>query len=278
MKKLTFVALPFLWKLTSSFSFSTTARSYTRKSFELLAGQNDDDDAITCTDATRRNLFASAIFAGAMIRSVQAATAFSGEEQKRIAIFQRAAPSVVFIDTYTERRDAFSTNAMDIPLGSGSGIVFDKEGHIVTNYHVVRNAQSAQVAILSDGKQVSTGNKESSMRPSSSKRTVYKATVVGVDPGKDIAVLKVDAPKGLLIPIELGTSSRLRVGEGSLAIGNPFGLDHTLTAGVISGLGREVKSPIGRPITNVIQTDAAINPGTFECMADSSTSYIDLYL
>lgn len=93
-------------------------------------------------------------------------------------------------------------------------------------------------------------------------RSVYKATVVGVDPGKDVAVLKVDAPPDVLYPINVGTSSGLRVGQLALAIGNPFGLDHTLTAGVISGLGREVKSPIGRPITNVIQSDAAINPGT----------------
>jgi S1-C subfamily serine protease len=96
------------------------------------------------------------------------------------------------------------------------------------------------------------------------RRSVYKATVVGVDPGKDVAVLKLEAPKELLFPITVGTSTGLRVGQSALAIGNPFGLDHTLTAGVISGTGREVKSPIGRPITNVIQTDAAINPG--ECI------------
>ena len=105
----------------------------------------------------------------------------------------------------------------------------------------------------------------SSMRPSSDssqyRRRVYKAIVVGVDPGKDIAVLKIDAPIQELFPINVGTSTGLRVGQGALAIGNPFGLDHTLTSGIISGTGREVKSPIGRPISNVIQTDAAINPG-----------------
>lgn len=92
-------------------------------------------------------------------------------------------------------------------------------------------------------------------------RKVYKAKVVGVDPGKDIAVLKIDAPVFDLYPIEVGTSTGLKVGQSAYAIGNPFGLDHTLTVGVISGIGREVRSPIGRPITNVIQTDAAINPG-----------------
>jgi S1-C subfamily serine protease len=85
--------------------------------------------------------------------------------------------------------------------------------------------------------------------------------VIGVDPTKDIAVLKVDDIVGTLRPIDVGTSTGLRVGQGSLAIGNPFGLDHTLTTGVISGIGREVNSPAGRPISNVIQTDAAINPG-----------------
>jgi S1-C subfamily serine protease len=92
-------------------------------------------------------------------------------------------------------------------------------------------------------------------------RSFYKATVVGVDPTKDIAVLKVEAPPSLLRPIAVGSSKGLKVGQQALAIGNPFGLDHTLTVGIISGTGREVRSPIGRPITNVIQTDAAINPG-----------------
>ena len=85
--------------------------------------------------------------------------------------------------------------------------------------------------------------------------------MVGVDPSKDIAVLKVDAPKSELFPISVGSSSTLKVGQQALAIGNPFGLDHTLTSGIVSGLGREVRSPIGRPISNVIQSDCAINPG-----------------
>jgi len=171
---------------------------------------------------------------------------------------------------------------MEVPLGSGSGFVWDDKGHIVTNYHVVRNARSAQVAILTKvvpgaDKALTLTSDESTnpltrMRPTSTmgvstsgvtdyKRSVYKARVVGVDPGKDICVLKVDAPDFDLFPIEVGTSTGLRVGQGAMAIGNPFGLDHTLTVGVISGIGREVKSPTGRPITNVIQSDAAINPG-----------------
>jgi S1-C subfamily serine protease len=159
-------------------------------------------------------------------------------------------------------------------LGSGSGFVWDTEGHIVTNFHVVRNAAVAQVAILTDKMPSLPPSSSSdltksmvltttSMRPASSnqKRLVLKATVVGIDPSKDVAVLKVDAPRSLLKPITIGSSENLKVGQQALAIGNPFGLDHTLTSGIISGTGRQVTSPSGRPINNVIQTDAAINPG-----------------
>ena len=218
-------------------------------------------------------------------------------EIARIGIFERVAPSVVYIDTFSEKRDVFSTNVMEVPIGSGSGFVWDDAGHIVTNFHVVQQAKSAQVAILTPGginnkqpqsssanimpmtppvvvtkQSLSSRGMDSSVRPGALGiegstvlpnyiRTVYKARVIGVDPTKDIAVLKVDDIVGTLRPIDVGTSTGLRVGQGSLAIGNPFGLDHTLTTGVISGIGREVNSPAGRPISNVIQTDAAINPG-----------------
>ena len=217
-------------------------------------------------------------------------------EIARIGIFERVAPSVVYIDTFSEKRDVFSTNVMEVPSGSGSGFVWDDAGHIVTNFHVVQQAKSAQVAILTPGginnkqpqsssanimpmtppavvtQSLSSRGMDSSVRPGALGievstvlpnyiRTVYKARVIGVDPTKDIAVLKVDDIVGTLRPIDVGTSTGLRVGQGSLAIGNPFGLDHTLTTGVISGIGREVNSPAGRPISNVIQTDAAINPG-----------------
>jgi len=215
-------------------------------------------------------------------------------ELRRIAVFEKVAPSVVYIDTFVEQRDVFSTNVMEVPVGTGSGFVWDDKGHIVTNYHVVRSAQSAQIAVLSrvfdDDDSDDDDNSNGSTRLDSSakrkkkkeklelfspmttmrnsspglanfSRKVYKAKVVGVDPGKDIAVLKIDAPVFDLYPIDVGTSTGLRVGQSAYAIGNPFGLDHTLTVGVVSGIGREVKSPIGRPITNVIQTDASINPG-----------------
>jgi S1-C subfamily serine protease len=222
---------------------------------------------------------------------------YDSEEMRRISIFEKTSPAVVFIDTFIERRDSLTTNAMDVPLGSGSGFVWDKDGHIVTNYHVVQNAQAAQVTILLSGPDATmatdkiakmasstndtlkllggsaitanTGNgRFSNSNNGNSKksglnmlRRVFTAKIVGVDPGKDIAVLKIDADPSFLFPISVGTSTGLKVGQQAMAIGNPFGLDHTLTVGVISGTGREVRSPIGRPITDVIQTDAAINPG-----------------
>jgi len=215
-------------------------------------------------------------------------------EQRRIRVFERSAPSVVYIDTYAVQRDAFSPNIMEVPLGAGSGFIWDDKGHIVTNYHVVRNAKKAQVAVLTrvfrdiEQNDAVEEDEEAASEPSSLNkilfgggkgrrregntggdddnvtdyaRSVYKAKVVGFDPDKDIAVLKIDAPVYDLNPLELGSSKGLKVGQEALAIGNPFGLDHTLTVGVISGTGREVRSPSGRPISNVIQTDAAINPG-----------------
>jgi len=166
-------------------------------------------------------------------------------EEQRISVFERAAPSVVFIDTFVEQRDAFTTNILEVPLGTGSGIVWDDRGHVVTNYHVVRNAASAQVAVLTrvfpnlkekDANAPTSSNSKAS-DVTEYTRKVYKASVVGVDPGKDLAVLKIDAPVFDLYPVELGTSKGLRVGQTCHAIGNPYGLDHSLTSGVVSGLG-----------------------------------------
>jgi S1-C subfamily serine protease len=148
---------------------------------------------------------------------------------------------VVNITTMAVRRDIFSMNIFQIPQGSGSGFVWDKRGHVVTNFHVIQGADAARVTF--------------------SDRSSYRATVVGVYPDKDLAVLRIDAPADRLKPIMVGSSSDLQVGQKVFAIGNPFGLDHTLTTGVISALGREIQSVTGRPIKDVIQTDAAINPG-----------------
>ena len=170
---------------------------------------------------------------------------FTAQEQAVIDIFERATDSVVFISTYIVRPDKFSMDVFEIPSGTGSGFFWDRDGHVVTNFHVIRNANEAKVSVTGkDGKW----------------RT-FQATVVGVDPDKDIAVLKVDLENAVVKPVVIGSSANLHVGQTAYAIGNPFGLDHTLTTGIVSGLGREVRSPSGKPISNVIQTDAAINPG-----------------
>jgi len=163
------------------------------------------------------------------------------DEKATIAAFEAVSPSVVHITNIAVRRDAFTMDITEIPRGTGSGFVWDEQGHIVTNFHVVQDAQTARVT-LSDG-------------------STYDGKVLGAAPDKDLAVVKIDAPPSKLRKIMIGDSSELRVGQKVLAIGNPFGLDQTLTTGVISGLGREIKSVTQRPIYDVIQTDAPINPG-----------------
>src|SRR5262245_25839212 len=166
---------------------------------------------------------------------------FPPDEQSVIDTFKEASPSVVFITSLAVQRDRLSLNVQEIPRGSGSGFVWDESGHIVTNYHVVQGSGSIKVT-LSD-------------------RSTWSGTPVGGAPDFDLAVVKIDAPKSLLKPLRIGSSGDLMVGQRVLAIGNPFGLDQTLTTGVISALGREIKSLTERVISNVIQTDAAINPG-----------------
>ena len=165
----------------------------------------------------------------------------TAEEEHNIQLFEQAAPSVCFITTSTIRRNYYNRNLQEIPTGSGSGFVWDRDGHIVTNFHVIQNADKATVT-LSDG-------------------TTYEATPIGSAPEKDLAVLKINAPREKLRPIPVGGSRTLRVGQNVYAIGNPFGLDQTLTTGVVSALGREINSVAGIPIKDVIQSDAAINPG-----------------
>jgi S1-C subfamily serine protease len=162
-------------------------------------------------------------------------------EQETIRLFENASQSVAFISTSNIRMEFFSRNSTEVPRGTGSGFVWDKQGHIVTNFHVIRGADRAQV-VLANGK-------------------TYQASLVGYASDKDLAILKIDAPSAELIPIPRGKSRSLQVGQSVFAIGNPFGLDHTLTTGVISALGREIESVAGVPIRDVIQTDAAINPG-----------------
>ncbi|MGR3177697.1 MAG: S1C family serine protease [Candidatus Anammoxibacter sp.] len=163
------------------------------------------------------------------------------DERATIEVFKLASPSVVYITNKQFKRDLFSFNIFKIPQGSGSGFIWDDSGHIVTNFHVIYKANEVDVT-LTDG-------------------SVWNAKLVGADPDHDIAVLKIDAYGSDVHPIILGNSSNLEVGQKVLAIGNPFGLDSTLTTGIISALGRTIEAMTGRTIFDVIQTDAAINPG-----------------
>lgn len=173
-------------------------------------------------------------------RTVTPAGNLSEEEQSTIELFNAVAPSVVHVTSLAvERRLSF--DAAEVSEGTGSGVVWDKDGHVVTNFHVIQNAQVAKV-VLPDG-------------------SSWQATLTGADPDSDVAVLQIMADANQLVPITVGTSSDLEVGQKVFAIGNPFGLDRTLTTGVISALGREIESVSNRPIQGVIQTDAAINPG-----------------
>lgn len=162
-------------------------------------------------------------------------------EWSTIRLFENAAPSVCYITTSNVRMDLWTRDISEIKRGTGSGFVWDRDGHIVTNYHVIQGADKAQVT-LSD-------------------QSVWSARLIGSAPEKDLALLKIEAESERLLPIPLGQSNNLRVGQNVYAIGNPFGLDQTLTTGVVSALGREIESVAGIPIRDAIQTDAAINPG-----------------
>ncbi len=162
-------------------------------------------------------------------------------EQATIDLFEQASPSVVFLTSLKVQQDFFSRNVTAIPRGTGTGFIWDDQGHIVTNFHVIQNADRATVTLAD--------------------QTTWQAHLVGAAPEKDLAVLHIDATAEQLRPIPIGASDDLRVGQSVYAIGNPFGLDQTLTTGVISALGREIESVARIPIRDVIQTDAAINPG-----------------
>lgn len=174
-------------------------------------------------------------------RPVTARGELLNDEKSTIALFRQASPAVVNITAIGVQRDLFTLNLYQIPQGTGSGFVWDNSGNVITNFHVIQNADAAQVTLADQSN--------------------WKARVVGVAPDKDLAVLRIDAPAKRLQPIPIGTSKDLQVGQGVFAIGNPFGLDQTLTTGVISALNREIESVTRRPIQGVIQSDAAINPG-----------------
>ncbi|MBI2861936.1 MAG: trypsin-like peptidase domain-containing protein [Chloroflexi bacterium] len=165
------------------------------------------------------------------------------EEQAVVQAYEKVRPSVVRIDSIiTGQRTPFSGGQAPQQQGTGSGFIIDSQGHILTNYHVVRGATRIDVT-LTDG-------------------STYQGQVLGYDPIDDMAVVQINTPKGKFVAAELGDSSILRAGQLAIAIGNPFGLEATVTTGVISFLGRSVQTPgAPRGIRNAIQTDAAINPG-----------------
>jgi len=166
------------------------------------------------------------------------------DEQNNIEVYRSISPGVAFINTTVYQQDMWGD--VSEGTGNGSGSVIDTDGNILTNYHVIEGAQKLTVSFGGD--------------------KVYPAKVVGGDPDTDLAIIKIDPPAGVTV-VPLGDSDKLTVGQKVLAIGNPFGLDRTLTTGVISGLQRPIRSkpmpgaPTGRPIDAAIQTDASINPG-----------------
>jgi putative serine protease PepD len=161
------------------------------------------------------------------------------DEKNNIAVYEKAADGVVNITSTAVQMDFFFN--VFPTQGSGSGAILDAKGNILTNHHVVANAQKLEVA-LADGSR-------------------WPAKLIGSDPDNDLAVIKIDAPREKLKVIPMGDSKNLRIGQKVLAIGNPFGFERTLTTGVISSLGRTIRSEVGTLIEDVIQTDAAINPG-----------------
>ncbi len=178
---------------------------------------------------------------GAEPRIVTPRGELAAEERTTIQIFQQTSPSVVFITTLSRFVNPWTRNIMEAPQGTGSGFIWDESGHVVTNYHVIERAEAAHVRL----------NDQRS----------YKAALVGASPEHDLAVLRISVPFNKPVPVPIGTSGDLQVGQKVFAIGNPFGLDYTLTTGVISALNRTLETEEGIEIEGLIQTDAAINPG-----------------
>jgi len=182
--------------------------------------------------------------AAALTRSSGAVEALEGEltadERNNIEVFRKTNQSVVYVTNTQIQRDFFTLNIYEMPAGTGTGFVWDASGIIVTNFHVIQNANKILITLWD--------------------QSSWPAQVVGIAPNKDLAVLRIEAPAAVLFPLTPGDSNRLSVGRKALAIGNPFGLETTLTIGVVSALGREIQAE-GRRIKDLIQTDAAINPG-----------------
>jgi len=175
---------------------------------------------------------------------ILASVAFGNEDTYLTAVdvFEKVAPSVVFVTSSNRHGRA-----------TGSGYVWDETGHVVTNYHVIEGATKVTVTVATP---VYDANGDHTL-----KRDEYESEVVGTDSANDCAVLRVHGPSNTFLPIEKGRFHGIKIGEPVYAVGNPFGLDHSMSAGIVSGLKREMKSRLNRPIFDVIQTDAHINPG-----------------
>lgn len=174
-------------------------------------------------------------------RAVTARGELAEGEQNAIEIFEGVSPSVVYITTLTEVVDLWSRNVTQMRQGTGSGFIWDEQGHVVTNYHVIKRAHAAQVRLAD--------------------QRTYSAVLVGASSNHDLAILRINVAFRQPPPVPIGTSADLKVGQKVFAIGNPFGLDHTLTTGVVSALDRSIGTDGGGSIYHLIQTDAAINPG-----------------
>ena len=174
-------------------------------------------------------------------RTVTARGELAGDEKATIELFEKARGSVVYITTRAQVQDFWTRNVFTVPRGTGSGFIWDDAGHVVTNYHVIENASEATVK-LADGRD-------------------YRAALVGTSRSHDIAVLRIGVGFKRPPPVPLGESGNLKVGQKVFAIGNPFGLDWTLTTGIVSALDRSLSDDNGTSIEHLIQSDAAINPG-----------------
>ncbi len=174
-------------------------------------------------------------------RAITVVNGVNSEDEAFHNVYVKAEPAVVHITSLAVQRDYFTRRVQAVPKGIGSGFIWDDDGHIVTNYHVIRGANGAKVT-LADG-------------------TSYVAELVGTSPDKDLAVLHIKAPKKSLTKIDIGESKNLLIGQRVFAIGNPYGLDRTMTTGIVSALNREIGTEEDQTIQNVIQTDTPINPG-----------------
>jgi len=174
-------------------------------------------------------------------RTVTPRGALADFETTTVELFENTSPSVVYVNVSAQMRSPYSRRTQQVEAGAGSGFIWDEAGHVVTNFHVIQKASAARIVMYD--------------------QSSYEAELVGVSPAHDLAVLKIRAPQGAIRPITVGESNTLAVGQSVFAIGNPFGLSHTLTTGIVSAKGRNITSPGGQEIEDVIQIDAAINPG-----------------